>query len=451
LKSKSFSELPHSPEAEDAILGTLLANPEAIHVVAGLDPAAFYDPLGAAAFRAIQGLSVNGRALDPIAVYEQMRATDPATDSAALASLHELTEWRLSEKQLLGHVRIVLDHKRLRELARVGGEITALGYQRSDADKHIGAAQMLLAKLANVKSKRDPQHICESLAGYLDYLNGLGEGKSLTMSTGIGKLDELLNGGLRKGEVTVIGARPKHGKTALALAMARNLARQNAVLFLSQEMSITALMHRHTAAMGNFDLGAILRADPADQAMWQAVLESAERLGQLNLIHDEQCALTLHDIRRKAVQTKRVHGLDVMFVDFLQLMNGAGEENRNRELDVIVNGVKALAMDLDVAVVVLSQMSRDADKVYGRPKMTHLRDSGAIEAAADQVLLLFNDWAHPLSKKDKAFEGFSELEIVAHRNGPTGTVPMEFIGRYQQFGDWMHPLPQRSKGSDGFE
>lgn len=451
MKNQPFTELPHSPEAEDAILGTLMSDAEAIHAVAGLEPASFHDPLAAAVFRAMQSLSASGQSLAPVAVYEQMRATDSSTDPGALAALHDLTQWRLSEKQLRGYVRIVVDHKRLRDLARAGTEITAMGYERNDADKHIGAAQMLLAKLTNVKGRLDPQHIDASLAAYLQYLTDLSEGTNQTMPTGLGKLDELLNGGLRKGEVTIIGARPKHGKTALALAMARNLARHNAVLFLSQEMSITALMHRHTAATGSFDLGAILRADPADQAMWQAVSESAERLGQLNLIHDEQCALTLHDIRRKAVQTRRVHGLDVMFVDFLQLMNGAGEESRNRELDVIVNGIKALAMDLDVAVVVLSQMSRDADKVYSRPKMTHLRDSGAIEAAADQVLLLFTDWAHPLSKKDKAFEGFSELEIVAHRNGPTGTVPMEFIGRFQQFGDWMRPLPHRAKGGDTFE
>ena len=110
-----------------------------------------------------------------------------------------------------------------------------------------------------------------------------------------------------------------------------------------------------------------------------------------------------------------------------------------------VNGIKAMAMDLDVAVVLLSQMSRKADEHYGRPTMTHLRDSGAIEAAADQIAVLFTDWAHPLSKRTQEFQGYSELEIVAHRNGPQGVVPLEFIGKYQQMGDWMGPTPVHKK------
>ncbi len=115
---------------------------------------------------------------------------------------------------------------------------------------------------------------------------------------------------------------------------------------------------------------------------------------------------------------------------------------------MIVNGIKTMAMDLDFAVVLLSQMSRKADEHYGRPQMTHLRDSGAIEAAADQVALLFNDWAHPMSKKLDKFKGFCELEIVAHRNGPQGLVPLRLIGELQQIGDWMGDIPKRLDDSE---
>jgi replicative DNA helicase len=146
------------------------------------------------------------------------------------------------------------------------------------------------------------------------------------------------------------------------------------------------------------------------------------------------------------MQVKRKHGLDVLFVDFLQLMQGAGEDNRNRELDVISNGLKALALDLQIAVVVLSQMSRKADESYHHPTMTYLRDSGAIEAAADQIALLFTDHAHPMSTKADNFAGFSQLEIVAHRNGGTGVVPMSFIGQYQQISDWEGSIPSRATG-----
>lgn len=452
MRREPLTEPPHSQEAQDALIGTLLSGTEALHWTAGLESASFYDPFNVDAYRAIQALAALGRPVDPISVYEQMRDADPRVQPDVLQALHELTAWHSTEKQFRNYARIVIDHARLRELIRIGSEIVDLGFARNGADKQIDAAQMLLAKLATVKGKREPQHINESLRDYQELLTDLSEGKNPAMSTGLGGLDKLLNGGLRRGEVMVIGARPKHGKTALSLAIARSLARRHPVLFLSQEMPVFQLMHRHTAAMGSFDLGAIMRADPADHDMWHAVSAAAENLGRLHLAHDEQCALTLLDIRRKAVKVKRLHGLDVLFIDFLQLMNGAGEENRNRELDVIVNGIKALAMDLDIAVVILSQMSREADKHFGKPTMTHLRDSGAIEAAADQVALLFTDWAHPLSKKDSAFEQFSELEIVAHRNGPTGLVPLQFVGRYQQFGDWMDPMPTRSsKYTGGFE
>jgi len=145
----------------------------------------------------------------------------------------------------------------------------------------------------------------------------------------------------------------------------------------------------------------------------------------------------------EAIKVKRECGLDVVFVDFLQRMAGGAEENRSRELDLTINGIKDMAMDLDVSTVVLSQMNRGADQHYGRPQMTHLRESGAIEAAADQIALLFTDWSHPLSKRLEDFKNFSELEIVAHRNGPQGVVLLLFAKEYQQMHDWYGPVPQR--------
>lgn len=445
-------ELPNSPEAEDAVIGAILNDQQALHWVSALTPEAFFDQFDAAAFRAALKLASQGLAIDVIAVHEQMRAANGSLRENALQMLHDVSAGFFTERQVRNYARIVLEHKQLRDLWQVGLDIADLGFSRNEAAKHIDAAQMMLAKLATVKSKREPQHIHASLEMYMGLLADLSEGKNPAFATGLGGFDRLLNGGLRRGEMLVLGARPKHGKTAVALQMARNLARKHAVLFLSQEMAISQLMHRHTAAMGSVDLSKILRADPNDADMWAAVTRAARRLGELNLVHDDQPGLNLLDIRRKAIKVKREHGLDVLFVDFLQLMAGAGEESRNRELDVIANGIKNLAMDLDIAVVVLSQMSREADKHYGRPSMTHLRDSGAIEAAADQVALLFTDHAHPMSKRLPGMHGFSELDLVAHRNGPQGLVPLHFVGQFQQFGDWTDPLPVRSgKTSGGFE
>ena len=440
---REIRTIPASLESEAGLLGALLLDGEAINRVADLTAEAFHSEHHADVFRAIQSLAQQGHPTDVVSVFTEMQAKGRAIE---LHELHELASYVPSSASIRRYASLVMDTYRLRQLMNAGTDIADLAMTPGHhAAEQIDKAQMLLAKLATVKAKRDPQHINQSLADYLQLLQDMSEGKNPAISTGIGGLDRILNGGLRKGEVFVLGARPKHGKTALSLTMARSIARTHSVLFLSQEMPISQLMHRHTAASGPFDLARILAAKADDYDMWAAVTEAARRLGDLHLIHDDQCALSLMDIRRKTLQVRRAHGLDVLFIDFLQLMAGAGEENRNRELDIIVNGIKAMAMDLGIAVVLLSQMSRKADEHYARPTMTHLRDSGAIEAAADQIAVLFTDWAHPLSKRLPEFQGYSELEIVAHRNGPQGVIPLEFVGKYQQMGDWIGDVPTRQK------
>lgn len=440
---REIRTIPASLESEAGLLGALLLDGEAINRVPDLTAEAFHSEHHADVFRAIQALAAQGHPTDVVSVFTEMQAKGRAIE---LHELHELASYVPSSASIRRYASLVMDTYRLRQLMNAGTDIADLAMTPGHhAAEQIDKAQMLLAKLATVKAKRDPQHINQSLADYLQLLQDMSEGKNPAISTGIGGLDRILNGGLRKGEVFVLGARPKHGKTALSLTMARSIARTHSVLFLSQEMPISQLMHRHTAASGPFDLARILAAKADDYDMWSAVTEAARRLGDLHLIHDDQCALSLMDIRRKTLQVRRAHGLDVLFIDFLQLMAGAGEENRNRELDIIVNGIKAMAMDLGIAVVLLSQMSRKADEHYARPTMTHLRDSGAIEAAADQIAVLFTDWAHPLSKRLPEFQGYSELEIVAHRNGPQGVIPLEFVGKYQQMGDWIGDVPTRQK------
>ncbi len=440
---REIRTIPASLESEAGLLGALLLDGEAINRVPDLTAEAFHSEHHADVFRAIQSLAQQGHPTDVVSVFTEMQAKGRAIE---LHELHELASYVPSSASIRRYASLVMDTYRLRQLMNAGSDIADLAMTPGHhAAEQIDKAQMLLAKLATVKAKRDPQHINQSLADYLQLLQDMSEGKNPAISTGIGGLDRILNGGLRKGEVFVLGARPKHGKTALSLTMARSIARTHSVLFLSQEMPISQLMHRHTAASGPFDLARILAAKADDYGMWVAVTDAARRLGDLHLIHDDQCALSLMDIRRKTLQVRRAHGLDVLFIDFLQLMAGAGEENRNRELDIIVNGIKAMAMDLGIAVVLLSQMSRKADEHYARPTMTHLRDSGAIEAAADQIAVLFTDWAHPLSKRLPEFQGYSELEIVAHRNGPQGVIPLEFVGKYQQIGDWIGDVPTRQK------
>ena len=433
--------MPASVASEAALLGGLMLDPEAWAALPELDAMAFYAPMHREVFRAVRALAMAGAPTDPVSVFEELRRQAAET---TLPQLTELAQFLPGQASMRRYADEILDQHRLRQLIQAGTAMVDAAMEPGAlAATEIDKAQMLLAQLATSRGRRDPRRISDSVTEYLVLLQELSEGRNPAMATGIRGLDKLLNGGLRRGELLVLGARPKHGKTALALAIARHLAQRQSVLFLSQEMPVSQLMHRHTAAAAAFDLSRILAADPEDADMWPAVTAAAHLLERLHLHHDDQTSLTLGDIRRKALKVKRESGLDVIFVDFLQRMADSGEDSRNLQLDRDVNGIKDLAMELDMVAVVLSQMNRKADETYGRPNMSHLRESGAIEAAADQIALLFTDWAHPQSKRLPELQGYSELEIVAHRNGPQGLVPLRFIGRHQHITDWDGPLPRR--------
>lgn len=441
LHDEPIRRMPSSPEAEAALLGAFMLNPEAWGNVPDLVPGAFFVPAYSSIFAVMKELAAAGKSLDPVSVFAELQCSGSAI---TLPEINDLAQYVPGRASVRRYADVVQDCYRLRELIDVGSSIAGAAMETGAvAAKEIDKAQMALAKLANIGAKRDPLRIDISMTSYMQLLQELSEGSNQALATGIREFDKLLNGGLRRGELLVLGARPKHGKTALALAISRHLAAQYRVLFLSQEMPINQLMHRHTAAAASIDLSRILAADRSDSDMWASVSDASRYLAGLNLYHDDQTSLTLGDIRRKAIKVKREAGLDVLFVDFLQRMASSEKDNRSRDLDLIVNGIKDLAMDLDIAAVVLSQMNRGADEQYARPMMTHLRESGAIEAAADQIALLFTDWAHPMSKRLPEFKGFSELEIVAHRNGPQGVVPLQFLGQYQQVRDWYGEVPVR--------
>ena len=313
-RAPTIGTMPYSLEAEAAVIGAVLLDNNALAHASDLTSTMFYATFHADAFGTILTMAAAGQAFDVIAVFDAMRAAGKA-EQDGLSRLNDMAQYVPSAATIRRHAALVVERHRQRELIRAGVEIAELGASSESAAEQIDKAQMMLAKLATAKSKREPQHINESLVDYLALLNDLSDGKNPAIPTGIDGLDRLFNGGLRRGEMMVIGARPKNGKTALALALARNMARTYSTLFMSQEMPVNQLMHRHTAAAGSHDLGRIMRADPRDHDMWTAVSEAAQRLGELRLVHDDQSSLSLLDIRRKALSVKRKHGLDVLFVD----------------------------------------------------------------------------------------------------------------------------------------
>lgn len=425
---------PHSAEAEQAVLGALLLDNDAFDRVSDVVRAdEFYLVAHRSIWTTVVTLITARKPADIVTVAEE--------GGHDLAYLNALVSSIPSSANARRYAQIVHDRHLERELIRAAADIAADAQAQGDVLAKIDRAQTRLATLGEVRREAAPVGISMALSDWAAYLQAEADGRSRIFPTGLADLDRLLNGGLREGELMVLGARPKMGKTALMLALQRAMSRRYATLVLSQEMPVNELMSRHAAAVGRIPLTSLRRPDEADDDAWYKITEAMEQLGELHMAFDDTRALTLLDVRRKAMQAKRLHGLDVLFVDFLQLMVGEGD-NRNQELDKIANGLKALAGEIKIGVVLLSQLSREADKRAGAPVMTDLRDSGAIEAAADIIALLFREAAHPLGARGAEWEHFAQLEVV-QRNGAPGQVGLHFDGAYQRFGDWAGGWPTK--------
>lgn len=430
---------PHSAEAEQAVLGALMLDNRVLDSLGDLDENHFYHTEYQAIFRTIKGLCTACKVADVITVHE--------AGGADVMTLHGLVSSVLTVAHTGNYAEIVYERWLERELLRCAGETAADAVRIGDAAEKIDRATAALTKLATRRKVQESVPVNDAVVSFLDRLQAEADGRTEVLSTGMYGLDRLLNGGLRRGELFVVGARPKMGKTAFTLQLSRNIAQLHSVLVCSQEMPVYELTARNVAALGSINLGEMRKPGEMSDASWSGISSAVEQMRNLKLTMDEQRALTLLDVRRKTMDTKRKRGCDVVVVDFLQLMAGSGN-NRNEELDKISNGLKAMAGEFNVAVVLLSQLSREADKRHGPPVMTDLRDCGAIEAAADIIGLLHREIAHPLGDKSDGWKHHAALEVV-QRNGAPGTVDLWFSGEYQQFKDWSGPRPSKAMASRG--
>ena len=438
-------QAPFSQEAEQSVLGAILLDNSALDRVSQIvGTESFHVPEHRAIFRTVVQLVGEGQVADVITVFERGQH-----DLAYLNALVTSVPSAAHAHRWAGIVRErALERALIREATAVIDEATAT---EVGIEAKVDQAQARFAKLAQQRTRREPVQLGDAALSFIDHLSDLVEGRDRVIPTGLRSLDKLTAGGLRPGDLWVIGARPSMGKTALSLTMARNMGEKFGTLFLSQEMPVIQLTARHVAALGGINLAHLRQPGAPDvpESMWERVTDAAHRLKALNVVMDDQGALTLLDVRRKVMAVKRQHGCDAVFVDYLQLMAGEGE-NRNQELDRISNGLKALAMEFELGVVLLSQLSRKADERSGPPVMADLRDSGAIEAAADLIAMLHRDFVRNPTAENKHH---AQLEVVKQRAGPPGTAHLWFDGEHQRLGDWPQgePIPKRGGKRSGYD
>lgn len=428
---------PHNLDAEDAIIGALLLDNAAWpDAAARLSAADFYGATHRAAFAAVGELLARHAVADVITVAEHA--------GLPLAWLNACASSVPTARHVVHHAGIVLDLSRRRVALGIARELQAAIMQQGSALPEVldAAAGQLLDLQAGAVAVDEPQHITQLLPEWIDALEARANGRTDAISTGLTDVDRVLDGGLRPGDLCVVGARPSMGKSALALTLARHMAKPpaqqgasaNEVLVCSMEDSRQMLVSRKVAGAGRINLADLRRPPPPGQrldTMWLRVSDAVEELQQLHISVDDQPALSLQAVRHKVQQVKRRRGrCSVLFLDYLQLMEDEGE-TRAQELTKVARGLKSLAKAEGIAIVLLSQLSRKADETKGPPALHHLAESGGIEQAADVIGLLFR-WCRVDKKRDPSE---AQVEFVKVKNGPTDTVRLHFDGAHQCFRD----------------
>ncbi len=428
---------PHNLEAEESVLGAMLLSRDAIAQAMEVCTAEdFYKTSHGYIFEAITSLYGRGEPADWVTVTEELRRRellDSIGDTSVFVTLQANTPSATSAEY---YAKIVEELALLRRLVSVAGEISELGYSvPSDVTQVLDRAESLVFDVAQRRVADSMTSLKDLLGPSLDHLEQLyGRSEKITgLATGYADLDEQL-AGLQPSNLVVVGARPAMGKTAFALGMVANVGvkLQEPVLLFSLEMSHMELTQRLLSSEARVDAGR-MRTGQLRDADWPKIGQAISRLSEAPIFIDDNPNLTVMDIRARARRLKSRAGLSLVVVDYLQLMTGRhGAENRQVEVSEISRGLKILARELEVPVVALSQLSRGLEQRQDkRPMLADLRESGSIEQDADVVLFLYRDEVY--NPEATETQGTAEVIVAKHRNGPTGTTRLAFIGHHARF------------------
>ncbi len=440
--STDYSRIPPQHlEAELAVLGALLIDPATADDVAPLlDAQDFYRDAHREVFLAIlELLSSSGRQVDVITVSDQLRRRGTLDAVGGLPFLMELAEIVPTSAHAVHYARIVREKSVLRRIIETGGHMVGLAFQAEDnADEILDQAQHALFELAQ-QGRREPQRLQSILVRTLERVEQMAGKKGLAgIATGFHDFDRLTSG-MQASDLWVVAARPSMGKTNFCLNIARHVAVHEhvPVVIFSLEMSQEQLALRLISAEADLDGQRLRNGDLTDE-MWSHLTHALGRLGDAPIYIDDTPALSPLELAAKARSLHRKHDLGLVIIDYIQLMSGRGRsENRQQEISEISRGLKALARELEVPVLTLSQLSRAVESRNDKhPMLSDLRESGAIEQDADLVAFIYRDDYYV---KDSAAPGQAEVIIAKQRNGPTGTVTLAFR---KDTGKFLSVLPE---------
>mgnify|MGYP003309336662 CR=1 FL=1 len=430
-------KLPQNIEAEQAVLGAVLIKKEAMAEVQELLRAEdFYREIHKQVFAVMNDLFSEGEAIDIVTVTEELRKRDLLEKVGGISFVTMLSNSVATAANVMYHARIVKEKAELRRLIDAATQIAGKAYEDSDDVENImdDAEKKILAVAAS-QSGGVFTPIREILLNTIERVETLYESKGgLTgLSTGFKDLDAVTSG-LQASDLVLVAARPSMGKTAFTLNIAAHAALHGkSVAFFSLEMSKEQLVQRMLCSEGQID-SQRLRTGQLEDEEWGKLIATADRLTKASIYIDDTPGITVMDLRSKARRLKAEHGLDLVLIDYLQLMQGrAGKngDNRQQEISEISRSLKALARELNVPVVALSQLSRGVEsRQVKKPMLSDLRESGSLEQDADIVMFLYREDYYD---KDTANQNITDILIAKHRNGPVGEIQLFFQKEYTKF------------------
>ena len=437
-------EAIQSLEAEASVIGALLLdNGSWDRLGDKLKPEHFADENHRMVFAEVARQLGAGKPCDVVTVAMALG------ERSNMAEIHELAQFVPSAANLRRHAELVIERFKSRQLRAVSTELLELSQDHNTSiSDRVDRAQCQLSKLIDDAPRDDWVAAYEGMTQHTAVLEARADGTNRAMPTGLHDLDEYLEGGLRPGELVIVGARPSMGKTALGLTIGVHMASQYSVGLLSMEMSHSEVNDRLTAMIGHVSLSSVKRPTRGEGLAWDRVMDGVEHAKSLNFHTSDQGGLNINQVRSKARNLKRVHGLDVLVVDYIGLMSGLdAKANRNTQLEEISRGLKTLAKELGIAVLCLAQLNRKSEERPDQmPIMSDLRDSGAIEQDADVIVFI----KRPImANQDLGPEwaSYAKLSVAKNRQGRCGYLNLSYIGDQTKFSGWAGPAPSKSLGA----
>ncbi len=431
---------PHNLDAERAVLGALLLEGrEALpRVVEVLRPSDFYTEAHRNIYETILTLFDRGEPIDLITLNEELRRTDQLQMVGGPAALALLVEQASIAAHLMSYASIMRDMAVLRELIQTSTQVITDAFEaKEDVQALVDEAERKIFRLAERRLEGSALPVGRILKTTFEHIERLYERKEHVtgVATGFEKLD-LETSGFQPSDFIIIAGRPSMGKTAFALNIAQHVGvtLRGAVLVLSLEMSAQQLVQRMLCSEAKVDAQAV-RTGYLTSSDWHRLTAAAGRLSEAKIFIDDSPGITVLEARAKARRMKAEHGLNLIVIDYLQLMRGRSQENRQQEISEISRSLKALAKELNVPVVALSQLSRAVEARAQRdfrPQLSDLRESGALEQDADLILFLYRQKVYKDDLPPEE-EKLAEVIIGKQRNGPIGTVKVVFLPEYARF------------------